>query len=154
MSITTGNVHSGSKWRDLFILAAADTFFREAFHSFTEDQDREDDGHEYPDSPPDALPLYAYVLAGEMISALETANGVSIFVLGARANQADCGEAPDASSDNYTCDVDPEEFADRLAMEYMGSGVSWEDDHEPFEIKIPTVEISGFTFDPAAYRGE
>lgn len=33
----------------------------------------------------------------------------------------------------------------------MGHGVSWFDDHKHFEIKIPHMEVSSFSFAPSAY---
>jgi hypothetical protein len=74
------------------------------------------------------------------IAALPRNGGCGIYTLRERAEEAD-GHAPD-----------PEEFGRDIAMQHMGSGVSWFDDHARFVCDIPYTEISEFTFDPAAYK--
>lgn len=76
---------------------------------------------------------------------LEAANPSAqggMYALAERAEQAD-GVAPD-----------PEHFGRDLAMQAMGHGVSWFDDHKKFPIKIPHIECSMCSFDDAAYQAE
>jgi hypothetical protein len=80
-----------------------------------------------------ATPLSAYVKAGELIGKLECLNRVHWAVLAARAAQAE-GEDYDPN------DIDNEEFGHYLAMEALGHGVSWFDDHAEFEVEIPRIE--------------
>lgn len=100
-------------------------------------------GEDWMDVAPDAPPN-AYALAGELWSGLATLNpgGCGVYTLAARATEAD-GVAPD-----------PEKFGHYLAMQAMGHGVSWFDDHKPFEIECPRMECSSYTFSTDAYRGE
>ena len=81
-------------------------------------------------APP--TPLSAWVAAGELIGRLEQLNGVPIHTLADRAGTADGGDG--------IMNVDADEFGHYMAMEAMGHGVSWFDDHEKFNVKIPDVE--------------
>ncbi len=155
-------IHSDSEFLDGFIEGAARAFFVMAYASYVEEADSSgneltDDerakrkalpyasnGGDWYDYAP-ATPVYAYVLAGEMIARIRADKrngGCGIYSLRERAEQAD-GEAPD-----------PEDFGRDIAMRYMGTGVSWFDDHEQFECHIPYTEISAYTFDSAAYEGQ
>ena len=148
----SNTVHSDSDFRDAFIEGAARAFFVSAFADYVEDEDREDDGHEYPhpgpggdwcDYAPETTPGNAYALAGELWAGLYALNGkAGPYTLANNAQAAD-GEEPD-----------PEEFGHYLAMEAMGHGVSWFDDHAKFPLEVPHIECNLFTFDPAAYRAE
>lgn len=145
-------VQSNSEWRDGFIIGAARLFFVSAYADYVESDDCDDDlprasgGGDWYDVAPSHTPINAFVLAGELWASLEHANKCSVYVLGARAHEADGGE--------YSCDVDPEEFGRCLAWMYMGSGVSWFDDHAQFEIEVPYAEISYLSFDFDAYNTE
>lgn len=91
-----------------------------------------EDWYDYaPEPPPNA-----YALAGEMWAALAAANpgGAGVYTLADRAEKAD-GERPNA-----------EEFGRLLAMQHMGTGVSWFDDHKPFEMVVPHAEITWCSF--------
>ena len=154
------NVGSDSTFRDSFLEGAARAFFVMAYADFVEeghstDNDLTDDdraarlalprpggGGDWYDHAP-ATPPNAYALAGEMWAELHAANGeAGVYSLALRAEAAD-GVAPD-----------PEEFGRDLAMQYMGTGVSWFDDHAKFEIKVPHAEISSCSFDESAYAEE
>lgn len=74
-------------------------------------------------------PLSAWVAAGQLIGELECLNKASIHMLGDRAAKADGVE-----------DIDVEGFGYYMAMEAMGHGVSWFDDHKKFKIKMPHME--------------
>lgn len=82
-----------------------------------------------------STPLSAYVWAGQLIGALEAANHESIFVLGSRAAKAD-GEDWDS--------FDGQDLGHYLAMEALGHGVSWFDDHKKFKLKFPHMEYSWY----------
>lgn len=103
-------------------------------------------GSDLMDIAPDT-PLSAWVAAGQLIGMLEATNKASIHVLADRAARAD-----DAAGD--IGDIDAEDFGHYMAMEAMGQGVSWFDDHEKFNVKIPNMEYhaeSQFTPNPTGY---
>lgn len=148
----SNTVHSDSDFRDAFIEGAARAFFVCAYADFVEDPEREDDGHDYAsasmgadwaDMAPATTPPNAYALAGELWAGLYALNGkAGPYTLVLNAEAADGAE------------IDAEEFGHYLAMEAMGHGVSWFDDHEKFPLEVPHMECSGYTFDPEAYRAE
>lgn len=147
----SNTVHSDSDFRDAFLYGAARAFFMTAFADYVEDEDREDDGHEYPHPGPGGdwadvtpePPPNAYALAGELWAGLYALNGkAGPYTLANNAEAAD--GAP----------IDAEEFGHYLAMTAMGHGVSWFDDHKDFPLEVPHIECSLFTFDPEAYRAE
>lgn len=72
----------------------------------------------------------AWRLAGK----IEQLNGMSIICLFNLACEADNVDMEDAGA-NYSSD-----FGHCLAMQALGTGVSWFDDHERFPIKLPYVE--------------
>lgn len=142
-------VGSDSTFRDGFIEGAARAFFVMAYADYCENEDPDhklpyasNGGHWEHVAP--ATPPNAYALAGEMWAALEHANpgACGVFTLHELARAAD------------GCDVDPEDFGHDIAMQYMGSGVSWFDDHKKFPINIPYAEITMFTFDAECYQPE
>lgn len=158
------NIGSDSTFRDAFLLGAAKAFFVTAYADFVEeghstDNELTDDerkarlalprpgaGQDWMSYAPE-LPPNAYALAGELWAALEAANKESVYVLAAHAAKADAG-GNDMASVN---DIDAEDFGHYLAMQAMGHGVSWFDDHEEFEIEIPHIECSQCSFDDKAY---
>lgn len=77
-------------------------------------------------------PLSAWVAAGQLIGALECANNAPIHTLADRASRADGGEG--------ILDIDANLFGHYMAMQALGHGVSWFDDHAKFKIKIPLME--------------
>lgn len=121
-----------------------------------------------PETPPNA-----YALAGELWAMLEHENGCSVYVLANHAAAADnpcqrcrgrgqaCKlpgvmsayfeECEECNGRGSTSEVDSEEFGSDLAMQAMGHGVSWFDDHKRFELKVPHVECNQCTFDANAY---
>ena len=147
--------HTPEGFRETVIHAAARAFFVCAYADHVEDEDRDDDidyprpsGGDWFDYAPDATPLNAYVLAGEMWSAVEIASKINMWALAARANEADGGVY--AIPDHF----DTKSFGHYLAMEYMGHGVSWFDDHSDFPITIPHCEIGAYSFEPECYHEE
>lgn len=156
----TQPIGSDSTFRDSWLEGAARAFFVTAYADYVEegwskdndltDEERETrrdldkpgaggDWYNYaPETPPNA-----YALAGELWAMLHAANGeAGVYSLALRAEAAD-GVAPD-----------PEEFGRDLAMQAMGHGVSWFDDHKKFEIKVPHLECSMCSFADEAYKGE
>lgn len=153
------NIGSDSDFRDAFLEGAARAFFVCAYADFVEeghstDNDLTDEerasrlelprpgaGEDWYDYAPETPPN-AYALAGELWQGLHAANGrAGVYTLALDAECAD-QRAPD-----------PEEFGRLLAMQAMGHGVSWFDDHKRFEIKIPHMECSEFSFDSETYTG-
>lgn len=138
-------IGSDSTFRDGFLEGAARAFFVMAYSEFAEehndlDLSRPGPGQDWYDFTPEETPPNAYALAGQMWEALEWANKCSLYQLAAMAETAD-GQP-----------VDPEEFGRCLAMQYMGTGVSWFDDHKSFTIEVPYAEVTAFTFDESTYH--
>ncbi len=146
--------HTPDGFRDTVIHHAARAFFVSAYADYCENEPRGEScarascGDDWMDIAPEATPLEAYVLAGEMWASIEAASKINMFALAARANQADGGEYEIGD------DFDAEHFGHYLAMQYMGHGVSWFDDHEEFEIEIPYSEVSYLSFDFECYHYE
>ena len=154
------DIQSDSTWKDEFVTAAARAFFTLAYADFVEEDEREDDGFDYPrpgcqqdwmDYAPEP-PIAAYVLAGQLWEGLEILNKASVYGLARAASIAD--GAPDNPSDYDYVAADATDFGHDLAMEAMGTGVSWFDDHKWFDLKVPDIECSQCSFDYTAYRGE
>jgi hypothetical protein len=161
------HIGSDSTFKDSFLLGAAKAFFVTAYADFVEeadssDNDLDDDarearkelprpgaGEDWMDYAPEPPPA-AFALAGELWASLETANKVSVYVLAERAEQADTEHMAKC----HKCKAngfDAEEFGHYLAMQAMGHGVSWFDDHGDFELEIPHIECSQCSFDDEAY---
>lgn len=143
-------VHSDSHLRDGFLEGAARAFFVCAYADWVEDPERED-GIDYPGASmgedwcnvaPERTPPQAYAIAGELWAELAHSNpGVcGVYGLANLAKEAD-GEDPD-----------PYDFGWYFAMQYMGHGVSWFDDHKAFPVAVPYGEVTMFSFDPEAYK--
>ena len=158
--MTTQHIGSDSTFRDAWLEGAAKAFFATAYADYVEEGhstdneltdderearlslDRPGAGEDWMDYLPE-IPPNAYALAGELWAALHAANGeAGVYSLSLRAEHAD-GKAPDA-----------EEFGHYLAMQAMGHGVSWFDDHAKFPIKVPHVECSQCSFSDEAYTGK
>ena len=155
------NVGSDSQFRDSWLEGAARAFFVTAYADYVDeghstdndltDEDREARlglpsatmGADWYDYAP-TTPLNAYALAGELWASLEHANKASVYVLAERAAIAD------GISDGLN-GIDAEDFGRDLAMQAMGHGVSWFDDHERFDLKIPNIECNMCTFSDDAY---
>jgi hypothetical protein len=82
-------------------------------------------------SPP--TPLSAYVAAGELIGRLAEMNKAGLHELARRAEKAERMKHGD---------LDGAAFGHALAMESLGTGVSWFDDHKAFDIRVPYMEYS------------
>ena len=168
----TQPVGSDSTFRDAWLEGAARAFFVTAYADFVEeghstDNELDDDererrlslprpgaGEDWMDYAP-PTPPNAYALAGELWNALHAANGrAGVYTLAMRAEAADhkpCDRCTGSGCSNID-PIDAEKFGHYLAMEAMGHGVSWFDDHEKFEIEIPHIECSQCSFDDSAYN--
>jgi hypothetical protein len=121
-----------------FVEQFADGAARAAFVSSWADY-QEERGKTYPgedlmDVAP-STPLSAYVWAGELIGNLENANRDPICTIGARAAKADGVDWED---------FEGTDFGHYLAMQALGHGVSWFDDHARFKLKVPHMEYNWF----------
>jgi hypothetical protein len=137
------HVGSNSSFRDGFIEGAARAFFVMAYAEYADESNDDDlpkatNGEDWYDVAPSNPPC-AYALAGELWASLEAMNHISMYQLLARAALADAKA------------IDAIEFGGDIAMQAMGTGVSWFDDHAKFEISIPRMEVSMYTFDSSAY---
>jgi hypothetical protein len=152
-------IGSDSDFRDDFIRGAARAFFVTAYADFVEDKDADEDRSEYPQPGPGEdwtdftppTPPNAYALAGELWAGLVVENRqnapAGVYSLAEQAATAD-GYSDGASA------VDAERFGHYLAMQAMGHGVSWFDDHKKFPLVVPHMECSSFTFSTDAYQPE
>lgn len=86
-----------------------------------------------------AVPQRAYNEAWRLFGAIEELNGGTMAVLCHRAWLADNSPGKDSEECNWTNAGQDywKEFGHYLAMEALGHGVSWADDHEAIEIKFP-----------------
>lgn len=92
---------------------------------------------EYMDVAP-ATPLLAVFSAYRLAGAVEQANGMNLLALLHKAAKAD-GIHGTSTLDSPSADY-AESFGHYLAMESMGHGVSWFDDHARFELTLPDIE--------------
>lgn len=83
-------------------------------------------------------PDYARLEAAKLLGKLESANGCSFAVIVWNAARADCGTASlgDCPEHGYRCPIDESNFGHYIAMQALGHGVSWFDDHERFEVPL------------------
>jgi len=119
----------GNEFTEEFAAGAAQAYWADAIFSLGADKrTAELAGSTTP-------PLSAWVKAGQLIGALQTLNGVHIAVLGARAARADTGD--------YDVNLtDAREFGYALALESLGHGVSWFDNHKSFKLNVPNLEYN------------
>jgi hypothetical protein len=80
-----------------------------------------------------ATPLSAYVWAGELMGRLAELNKSDIHRLSVKAVEADLARRRDVPFSMV-------DFGHYMAMQALGHGVSWFDDHAQFAIKIPHME--------------
>lgn len=111
-----------------FFDGAARAFYVEAYMTAAENDDTwlmptPGPGADWNDCAPETHPL-AYVYAGELIRDLEFASPWGLLGL------ADAAEG---------CEVSAYELGWCLAMQAMGHGVAWEDNHKSFERKRASV---------------
>lgn len=97
-------------------------------------------------TPP--LPLQAYADAYRLTGMLEQANGASLYVLYHRACVAD-GDAEEGFGPMFKDSQRAELFGYYMAMQSVGHGVSWFDDHAKFELVFPRYFSPDATVDAA-----
>jgi hypothetical protein len=140
------NIGSDTAFRDAFLEGAARTIFVCAYADYCEEHPTArlpmpGPGDAWEDFAPET-PINAYALAGELWGALGHANGCNVYSLASMASAADGGE------------IDAAEFGSDLAMQWMGHGVSWLDDHRSFPLRVPHAEVSWLSFDESVYGEE
>jgi len=152
-------IGSDSTFRDEWLEGAARAFFVTAYADYVEEANSTDNDLTHdermarlalprakakqdwmnvaPTTPPNA-----YALAGELWAKLEHENKCNVYQLAALATLADGNKE----------DIDADSFGHYLAMQAMGHGVSWFDDHEKFDLKVPHIECSMCSFSDGAYN--
>jgi len=140
------SINSESNFRDGFLEGAARAMFVMAYADHVENDEDSDlprpsGGQDWYDFAP-ATPINAYALAGELWQNLCQLNSSNPYALAKVASAADGKH------------VIADEFGRLIAMQYMGTGVAWTDDHKDFGLKVGHCEVSAFTFDQAAYAEE
>jgi len=85
-------------------------------------------------APP--VPPQAYADASRLVGMLEQANAAGLYVLYHRACVAD-GDAEDGFGPMFKDRDRAELFGHYLAMQSVGHGVSWFDDHAKFDLAFP-----------------
>ena len=106
----------------------------------------EEEGRFYPGAelmdiaPP--TPQEAYDAAWRLWGRIEQINGLDIYTLFVRALVADKQLTYQYSSEEFDAALKKwsREFGHCLAMQSLGHGVSWFDDHEYFNLKTPVFE--------------
>ena len=127
--------------RDEIMEAAARALFVNAWAQAWEDAGRSTRswaGQDLMDVAPPTNEDARQVVAG-WVDKLEAANGASLDVLYERAAAANNNAIAEGSNFN---EASPKDFGYTLAMEAMGHGVSWTDDHAPHGLKkrLPDLE--------------
>lgn len=169
----SSSIGSDSDFLDSFLRGAARAFFVSAYVDFCEESEHDEETAEiaadlakpgpredWCDYAPPAPP-YAYALAGVLVARYQAAvvGGCGIYTLAMRARRAEAGlgrslDLLSFSEDDYALpEIDAEEFGNCLAMQAMGHGVSWDDNHKGFHRPTVHVECSHCNFSVGAYRG-
>jgi hypothetical protein len=149
-------LHPTDRRRDrldiIIVTAMARALFVQAYASQQEELQAEGrrakvakPGQDWMDVAP-PTPQAALFAAHNLCGRFEELNGMEILALFAKALRADRADGRpstlDAEALRYS-DTDPQTpelarlFGHYLAMEAVGHGVSWFDDHERFELKFP-----------------
>lgn len=139
------SIGSDSSFRDDFIEGAARAYFVMAYADFADECEdgefaRASGGEDWYDVAP-ATPPNAYAYAGQLWEGLGTLNNGGVYALAVAAEHAD-GKAPSG-----------EDFGRDFAMQSMGHGISWFDNHKPFAVKVPHIDCGSLSFSDEAYRG-
>lgn len=118
-------------WSTSFIEGAARALFVQAWGDREEERGRTYPGEDLMDVAP-KTPKKAYIAAGKLLGELVAANNASVHELIQRAAKADHVDEDE---------IDVENFGHYVAMQYVGSGVGWTDDHAAFGLKVPHGEF-------------
>lgn len=89
-------------------------------------------------------PIGAYLEAAILIGKLETVNRMSLYCLLAKAARADGRPNPEPDCAYYWNPNYCKDFGHYIAMQALGHGVSWSDDHAEFGLIVPHIEFSLF----------
>lgn len=123
--------------------AMAKAFFATAWADYEEQVKHESLAQtEIMDVLPDNIPESAYAAADNVIGTIEKSTGRKISDL--------YNEAKEAPGDHYK-EPDEDSFGHYLAMQAMGHGVSWSDDHPDLTFDVPRVEYSYYDLPEAEY---
>jgi len=120
-------------YKDSVVDGFADALFKSSWASFEEEQETSFSGMEILDVAPDT-PQEVKSFAARKISEIEAANGISF----------DSFIPPGEQEGSF----DPWELGWYIGMEYLGQGVSWEDDHEDHGLQIAFGEFNILDYDP------
>lgn len=94
-------------------------------------------------------PLHAICAAYRLAGALEQANAMNLWAIYARSCVAD-GDETIAAGPLWEDDERQRLFGHYIAMQALGHGVSWFDDHASFELVVPSIEYQAeFDAEPA-----
>lgn len=132
----------------MIIKAMARTLFLLAWESYQEENDTPTQGEiddKAPETPLDVL-CYGYYVAGQICDI----NNKSLLHLLLDAAKADHVIGEDYTDSSETV----ERFGHCLAMQVTGQGVSWFDDHNRFNLRLPHIEFSWMDLDPREYPGK
>lgn len=136
--------YSGSDFRDSVLTGMAQAFFAQAYADYVERDDpdlpRPGPGEDWMDFLP-PLPGNAWAMAGELWKAIERLNTRSMYTIAQEIEAA-------------VSDPDWHDFGFCLAMQAMGTGVAWADNHPDHGLQIPWIECAGYSFGSAAYYPE
>lgn len=147
----------GSTLEETVVIAMARAFFVSAWADEQEENGRNYPGQDLMDVAPET-PEYALRFAYKFLGMIEQANDNNIYSLVEQAAAADGYQKDDILQftrenrlDTYknatlraieaTQGKFVSDFGHYLAMQGLGHGVSWFDDHGRFEIEIPLVEF-------------
>lgn len=129
------------KLREKIIRAAARALFVDAWDSSEREEGREHRG-ELMDLAPDTIPS-AYEKAEDLIAEFERLNTKSVDQM--------YKHAAELSPEDHLKDPIPEDFGHYTAMQALGHGVSWGDDHPEHGFKVPYTE---YVLVPSDYGAE
>ena len=109
-----------------------------------ENRRENDDSHELPwsagskyEEVAPETPAAAYIDAARLVGQIEARNSLQIDACWARALTRD-GTEWDLLDDEDTA-KSKEEFGHCIAMTGLGSGVSWMDNHEDYDLEVPEI---------------
>lgn len=88
-------------------------------------------------APP--TPSEAYIDAGRLVGKVEALNGRSVDGMWARALELEGREWRTLS--RHDREDSRKEFGYYLVQEALRSGITWEDDHEDWELDVPEFEV-------------
>jgi hypothetical protein len=97
-------------------------------------------GQELTDIAP-PTPQYALYEAAGLLARLEQVNSAPLATLLRLAGEADAIADGKAVTMDSRHEADAREFGSDIALQALGHGVSWFDDHAQFELTVPHIEF-------------